>query len=169
MKRFFLAAFTAVLCSVIISAGLAIKSQNDLEKLRSTNIGFAKYVPVPECHIEVGPARIATRTKAGKEDRYVTVDVNARCDQFQKNSLITLEIWKEGKYFPHRVAKFQNDPMDPSFSGHKVSLLNFGVSCKDSTITNYYGIASVKALIGGKHKETPQVTSFLPSSLHCGS
>lgn len=169
MKRFFLAAFTAVLCSVIISAGLAIKGRSNFEKLRMQSGWTGEYKPAPDCYIEVDNAEVETETKGFKDEEFVAVNVFAHCDEYQKHALITLEIWKEGKYFPHRVAKIQNNPQEPGFSGHDIQFINMGVTCKNSKPTTYYGIASVEAIIKGKQRKTPQVTSMGPSILRCGT
>jgi hypothetical protein len=169
MKKFVLAAFTAVLCSVIISAGIAIKSHDDFEKLRMKSGWFGEYKPIPKCHIEVDEAKLETVDEGFKVEKMVTVDVFARCDDYQKNAQVTLEIWKEGKYFPHRVARISNNPHGTTFSGHDIHFVNMGVTCKNSNHTVYYGIASVQAIIKGKNKETPQVTSMSPTILPCGT
>jgi hypothetical protein len=48
MKKSLLATFTAFLCSVIVSAGMAIKSQDDFEKLRMKSGWIGEYKPMPK-------------------------------------------------------------------------------------------------------------------------
>jgi hypothetical protein len=169
MKRFLLGIITAITCSLVLSFGIAVKSHNDLERMRSELSWFGEYKPIPNCHIEVDEAKLKTVTQNFKEQRIVSVDVFARCDDYQKNAQITLEIWKTGRYFPHRVATIQNNPNDPAFSGHNIHFVNMGVTCKNSNSTVYYGFASVQAIIKGKNRETPQVLSMSPTRLFCGT
>jgi hypothetical protein len=169
MKKYLLGLITAIVCSLILTFGLAIKSHNDLELLRSNSSWFGEYKPLPNCHVQVSNARLDLRESGFADKKFVTADVFAQCDKLQKNAQVTLEIWKEGFLFAHRVVRIQNDPTDKKFSGRNIQFINMGRGCENSRISTYYVVASVSATVDGIRQETPQIYSVSASKLRCGT
>lgn len=121
------------------------------------------------CHIEVGNAILERKMKGFRDFDFLSVIVIARCNRFQNNVNVELEIWKRGRYFNHRVTKLTNGPANLKMSGYVVTFRNLGVTCKSRKQTVYYGIASVSATIDQKTMQTPQVISSTPTTLPCGT
>lgn len=169
MKKYLLGLITAIVCSLILTFGIAIKSHNDLEMLRSNSSWFGEYKPLPNCHVQVGNARLDLKESGFADKKFVTADVFSQCDKLQKNVQVTLEIWKEGSIFAHRVVRIQNDPTTKEFSGRNIQFINKGRECKNSRISNYYVIAWVSATLDGIRQETPQIYSAGTSKLRCGT
>ena len=130
---------------------------------RTANAGHSS------CHIEVGNAILERKTNGFKDFEFLSVIVIARCNRFQENVKVELEIWKKGKYFDHKVTKLTNDSADIHNGGYVVTFRNLGVTCKSRKHTVYYGIASVSATIDQKTMQTPQVISSTPTTLPCGT
>lgn len=169
MKKFLLGIVAAIICSLILSFGIAVKSHNDLESLRSKSSWFSEYKPLPNCHVEVGNARLEYKMQGFEDKAFLTADVFAQCNKYQKNAQVNLEIWKEGLFFAHRVVRIQNDPSKLQFSGRDIKFINLGIDCKNLRISTYSVVASVSATIGGSRKETPQIYSVSQSKLPCGT
>jgi hypothetical protein len=169
MKRFLLGIVAAITCSLILSIGLAVKSHNDLEKMRGQLSWFSEYKPLPNCHVEVGDARLEYKTQDFRDKTFLTADVFAQCDTFQRNAQVTFEIWKQGALFAHRVIRVQNNPTIPKYSGRDIAFTNLGSECKNSIISTYFVVASVSATKSGRRKETPQISSMAFSRLPCGT
>lgn len=169
MKKTTQLIITLVTISIAISAWTEMTNGRDLKLNHDVEANEVVDGKRTNCHIEVNNAALERKSKGFRNFNFLSVLVTARCNLFQDNVKVDLEIWKKGKYFNHRVAKLINDPTEGNVSGYVVSFRNLGVVCKSAKQTIYYGIASVSATIDQETMQTPKVISSTPITLPCGT
>jgi hypothetical protein len=88
----------------------------------------------------------------------------------QQRVTLTLETHKLGHPFEHEVLPiFRTNPMDKSSSGFRVLISDAAIPCKNNVMTEYFGIAYSKALIGGKWLFAGKTRSPKIVPLPCGT
>jgi hypothetical protein len=134
-----------------------------------TTAAQASTFPTPTCRIEVHDAHISTSLLRSRFGNFVKVNAESECDFIQRNVEITVEIWKTGTPFDHRLATFRNNKFSPSSNGYRVSMKDSFLKCLNSKATYYYGVAFASAIINGKLYKTVHVRSAHDKKLNCGT
>jgi hypothetical protein len=125
--------------------------------------------PKTRCFIEVGDPHISTFLQERRGIRAVKVDAESRCNFFQNNVILTVTIYKVGRFSDHFVKEFRTDPANPKSSGFRVKNWQTYRECKNEQETTYYGIAFSEAEINGKSLRTVKARSNKSKPLKCGT
>ncbi len=125
--------------------------------------------PLTKCFIDIRDAHIST-TIFKKEGR-LAVKVNAisSCNTLQRNVVLTVKIFKEGRFGSQLVQERSTDGKSPKSQGFIVKNQFTFAYCKNTTKTRYYGIATARAIINGKSYFTHPVRSENITQLGCGT
>ena len=121
------------------------------------------------CRLEVDYAHISHGKLKFEGKNFVKVKTRSVCSVPQRQVTITLKIMKLGEFYDHEVATFRTDPLLPTSSGFRVEMNNAFVQCKDRRKTFYFGVATSKALVGGKWVYAGETYSINPKPLDCGT
>jgi hypothetical protein len=168
MRKFVIGVSTSLICSLLVTFGLVVKSKSDFDILRLNSAGFAAYQPMPYCRVEISDPSLERKSEGFNEVNYLNVDVLSRCSKYQRNVLVQLEIWREGRFFNHRVLELRNDPFSKESHGYSLNFNDMGFRCRTSDGATYFGKVAVRSTIAGKGKETPWITSLSSKYLPCG-
>ena len=76
--------------------------------------------PRTKCFIEVGDPHLSTYLNERRGLKAVKADAESRCNFFQKNVILTVTIFKVGRFSNHFVKEFRTDPANPKSSGFTV-------------------------------------------------
>ena len=125
--------------------------------------------PKAACRIEVDNAHISTSLLRQRQLKYVKVNARSICNLPQQRVTLTLEIYKTGLFGVHFVKRFKINAYLQQSSGFRVKIKDASVGCKNNQITNYFGVAYAKAIIGGKWQYAGRTRSKSIISLKCGT
>ena len=125
--------------------------------------------PKTKCFIEIGDPHISTYLDERRGLKAVKVDAESRCNFFQKNVILTVTIYKVGRFSDHFVKEFRTDPANSKSSGFTVKNWKTYRQCKNEKETTYYGVAFSQAEINGKLLRTVKARSNNSKPLKCGT
>jgi len=128
-----------------------------------------KIKPKPICRLEVQNAHISGTIKKLTQREVVKVNVSSICNVPQLHVLNKLEIHKKGEFGDHIYGPFENDQIPSMNSGFTVKLQNKFVECRSSTPTEWFGVASSRALINGSRQFAGRTQSPKVVTLPCGT
>lgn len=97
------------------------------------------------------------------------VNAKSQCDKPIHNLVLTVEIYKKGLIFDHRVALKALKMKDFVYANRIVKNQGTFVKCRNNTWTKYYGVAFAEALVDGKHMKTLHVRSENIERFQCGN
>jgi len=123
----------------------------------------------PVCRLEVQNAHLSTTLQKHQNIRAVKVNVYLICNIFQTHVQIFLEIHKTGELGDGIYGPFVNEQSPKTNSGLEVSLQDKSVTCKNTIMTKWYGIAYSKAFISGKWLYAGRTQSQKIVPLPCGT
>lgn len=121
------------------------------------------------CRLEVDYAHLSSGKLKLEGRKYVKVKARSICTVPQRQVTITLKIMKLGEFYDHEVRTFQTNPLAPSSSGLRVEMNNALVRCKDKRETYYFGVATSKAIVGGRWVYAGETYSINPKPIKCGT
>ena len=125
--------------------------------------------PKTKCFIEIGDPHLSTYLNERRGLRAVKADAESRCVFFQKNVILTVTIFKTGRFSDHFVKETRTDPSNPKSSGFAVKNWQTSRECKNEKKTVYFAIASSQAVINGKLLSTVKARSKNSEPLKCGT
>jgi hypothetical protein len=125
--------------------------------------------PKALCRIEIDNAHISTSLLKHRKIKYVKINARSICNVPQQRVTLTLEIYKTGLFGNHLIRRFKTKEYLPESSGLRVEIKDASERCKNNKITNYFGIAYAKAIIGGKWQYAGRTRSKSITSLNCGT
>jgi len=125
--------------------------------------------PKTKCFIEIGDPHLSTYLNERRGLRAVKADAESRCNFFQKNVILTVTIFKVGRFSNHFVKEFRTDPANPKSSGFTVKNWQTYRQCKNENETIYFAIAFAHAEINGKLLRTVKARSDNSEPLECGT
>lgn len=121
------------------------------------------------CRLEVDYAHLSSGKLKLEGRKYVKVKVRSICTVPQRQVTITLKIMKLGEFYDHEVRTFQTNPLAPSSSGLRVEMNNALVRCRDKRETYYFGVATSKAIVGGRWVYAGETYSINSKPIKCGT
>lgn len=107
--------------------------------------------PATLCNIEIGDAHISKSLLR------------------TRGLVLTVEIYKDGLLFDHRVAKTEFMVKGIVIQNRVVKNQKTYVKCKNNKWTNYYGIAHGEAIVNGESIKTLRVRSENTERFQCGN
>jgi len=125
--------------------------------------------PKTKCFIEIGDPHLSTYLNERRGLKAVKADAESRCNFFQKNVILTVTIFKVGRFSNHFVKEFRTDPANPKSSGFTVKNWQTYRQCKNEKVTIYFAIAASQAEINGKLLRTVKARSDNSEPLECGT
>lgn len=123
----------------------------------------------PECRLEVGDAHLSSTLLKHRNVAAVKVNVRSICNVMQSTVRITLEIKKSQFPFDHTYGPFYNSNIPGQNSGMLVTLQDKYVICNNNLRTEWFGVASAKAIINGKWQIARKTQSEHKVFLPCGT
>jgi hypothetical protein len=135
------------------------------------NPAFAGVVPRPitPCNIEIGDAHISKSLLRTRGLIAVKVNAKSQCNKPIRGLVLTVEIYKEGLLFDHRVAKTEVIFKGVVIQNRVVKNQKTYVKCRSNKWTIYYGIAHAEAIVNGESMKTLRVRSENIGPLQCGN
>ncbi len=135
------------------------------------NPAFAGVVTPPAtlCNIEIGDAHISKNLLRTRGLIAVKVNAKSQCDKPIRGLVLTVEIYKDGLLFDHRVAKTEVMVKGIVMRNRVVKNQKTYVKCKSNRWTNYYGIAHGEAIVNGESMKTLRVRSENTERFQCGN
>jgi len=125
--------------------------------------------PKTKCFIEIGDPHLSTYLNERRGLNAVKADAESRCNFFQKNVILTVTIFKVGRFSDHFVKEFRTDPANPKSSGFTVKNWQTYRQCNNKKETTYFAIAFSQAEINGKLLRTVKARSNNSEPLKCGT
>ena len=125
------------------------------------NAAFAGSVTPPRtlCNIEIGDAHISESLLRTRGLIAVKVNAKSKCNKPIQSLALTVEIYKIGLLFDHRVALKEVRLKGVVNQNRIVKNQKTYVVCRSNKWTKYYGIAHAEALVNGKSMKTLRVRS----------
>lgn len=135
------------------------------------NPGYAGVVTPPAtlCNIEIGDAHISKSLLRTRGLIAVKVNAKSQCDKPIRGLVLTVEIYKNGLLFDHRVAKTEVMVKGIVIQNQVVKNQKTYVKCKSNKWTNYFGIAHGEAIVNGESMKTLRVRSENIKRFQCGN
>ena len=142
-----------------------------LQLVSPINSAYAGVVtpPITPCKIEIGDAHISKSLLRTRGLIAVKVNAKSRCNKPMRGLVLTVEIYKEGLLFDHRVAKTEVIVKGIVIQNRVVKNQKTYVKCKSNKWTNYYGIAHGEAIVNGESMKTLRVRSENTERFQCGN
>ena len=142
-----------------------------LQLISPLNPGYAGVVtpPITRCNIEIGDAHISDNLLRTRALIAVKVNASSKCDKPIQGLVLTVEIYKDGLLFDHRVAKTELIVKGIVIRNRVVKNQKTYVKCKSNKWTNYYGIAHGEAIVNGESMNTLRVRSENTERFQCGN
>jgi len=125
--------------------------------------------PITQCNIEIGDAHISKSLLRNRWLIAVKVNANSKCIKPIRNLVLTIEIYKVGLLYDHRVAVKQVRVTGVVYSNRVVKNQKTYVKCRSNKWTKYYGIAHAQALVNGISMKTLLVRSENIERFQCGN
>jgi hypothetical protein len=142
-----------------------------LQLISPLNPAYAGVVtpPITRCNIEIGDAHISDNLLRTRALIAVKVNASSKCDKPIQGLVLTVEIYKDGLLFDHRVAKTALIVKGIVIRNRVVKNQKTYVKCKSNKWTNYYGIAHGEAIVNGENMNTLRVRSENTERFQCGN
>jgi hypothetical protein len=142
-----------------------------LQLISPLNPAYADVVtpPITRCNIEIGDAHISKSLLRTRGLIAVKVNARSQCDKPIRGLVLTVEIYKDGLLFDHRVAKTELIVKGIVIRNRVVKNQKTYVKCKSNKWTNYYGIAHGEAIVKGESMNTLRVRSENTERFQCGN
>ena len=125
--------------------------------------------PITSCNIEIGDAHVSTSLLLNRGLIAVKVNAKSTCNKPIRSLVLTVEIYKVGLLYDHRVAVKEVTVKGVVYSNRVVKNQRTFVKCRSNKWTKYYGIAHAEALINGKSMRTLPVRSENIERFQCGN
>lgn len=142
-----------------------------LQLVSPLNSAYAGVVTPPAtlCNIEIGDAHISKSLLRTRGLIAVKVNAKSQCDKPIRGLALTVEIYKDGLLFNHRVAKTEVMVKGIVIQNQVVKNQKTYVKCKSNKWTNYFGIAHGEAIVNGESMKTLRVRSENIKRFQCGN
>lgn len=152
---------------IIVGAALLLT----LQLVSPLNSAYAGVVTPPAtlCNIEIGDAHISKSLLRTRGLIAVKVNAKSQCDKPIRGLALTVEIYKDGLLFDHRVAKTEVMVKGIVIQNRVIKNQKTYVKCKSNKWTNYYGIAHGEAIVNGESMKTLRVRSENIERFQCGN
>ena len=125
--------------------------------------------PFTRCNIEIGDAHISESLLRTRGLIAVKVNAKSQCNKPKRSLVLTVEIYKVGLIYDHRVALKEVRVKGVVFQSRVVKNQHTFVKCRSNKWTKYYEIAYAEALINGKIMKTLRVRSENIERFQCGN
>ena len=125
--------------------------------------------PITPCNIEIGDAHISKSLLRTRGLIAVKVNAKSQCNKPIRGLVLTVEIYKDGLIFDHRVAKTVVIVKGGVIQNRVVKNQKTYVKCRSNKWTNYYGIAHAEAIVNGESMKTLRVRSENIERFQCGN
>ena len=125
--------------------------------------------PFTRCNIEIGDAHISESLLRTRDLIAVKVNARSQCNKPIRSLVLTVEIYKVGLLFDHRVALKEVRVKGVVYQSRVIKNQHTFVKCRSNKWTKYYGIAYAEALINGKSMKTLRVRSENIERFQCGN
>lgn len=132
-------------------------------------VGKVVTPPATECFIEIENPHFSTFLSETNGVRAVKINASSSCNRPISSLAFTVEIFKKGFLYPHRVAKETKIVARVIKANEIIYNKNTYVKCKNSEDTTYFGKAYSEATIYGKHYKTLTVQTEKSISFKCGN
>ena len=142
-----------------------------LQLVSPLNPAYSGFVTPPAtlCNIEIGDAHISKSLLRTRGLIAVKVNAKSQCDKPIRGLALTVEIYKDGLLFNHRVAKTEVMVKGIVIQNRVIKNQKTYVKCKSNKWTNYYGIAHGEAIVNGESMKTLRVRSENIERFQCGN
>ena len=142
-----------------------------LQLVSPLNSAYAGVVTPPAtlCNIEIGDAHISKSLLRTRGLIAVKVNAKSQCDKPIRGLALTVEIYKDGLLFNHRVAKTEVMVKGIVIQNRVIKNQKTYVKCKSNKWTNYFGIAHGEAIVNGESMKTLRVRSENIERFQCGN
>ena len=125
--------------------------------------------PFTHCNIEIGDAHISKSLLRTRGLIAVKVNAKSQCNKPIRSLVLTVEIYKIGLLYDHRVAVKEVRVKGVVYQNRVVKNQHTFVKCRSNKWTKYYGIAHAEALVNGKSMKTLRVRSENIGRFQCGN
>lgn len=125
--------------------------------------------PFTRCNIEIGDAHISESLLRTRGLIAVKVNAKSQCNKPIRSLVLTVEIYKIGLLYDHRVAVKEVRVKGVVYQNRVVKNQHTFVKCRSNKWTKYYGIAHAEALINGESMKTLRVRSENIERFQCGN
>lgn len=125
--------------------------------------------PITQCNIEIGDAHISDNLLRTRALIAVKVNASSKCDKQIQSLVLTVEIYKVGLLFDHRVAKKEVKVKGLVYTNRVIKNQKTYVKCRSNKWTKYYGIAYAEAVVNGESMKTYRVRSENIERFQCGN
>lgn len=125
--------------------------------------------PMSSSNIEIGDAHISKSLLRTRGLIAVKVNAKSQCNKPIRSLVLTVEIYKVGLLYDHRVALKEVRVKGVVYQSRVVKNQHTFVKCRSNKWTRYYGIAHAEALINGKGMKTLRVRSENIERFQCGN
>jgi|GEM_PF-1814595 len=125
--------------------------------------------PFTRCNIEIGDAHISESLLRTRGLIAVKVNAKSQCNKPIRSLVLTVEIYKIGLLYDHRVAVKEVRVKGVVYQNRVVKNQHAFVKCRSNKWTKYYGIAHAEALINGESMKTLRVRSENIERFQCGN
>lgn len=125
--------------------------------------------PMSQCNIEIGDAHISENLLRTRGLIAVKVSAKSQCNKPIRSLVLTVEIYKVGLLFDHRVAVKEVRVKGVVYQNRVVKNQHTFVKCRSNKWTKYYGIAHAEALVNGISMKTLRVRSENIERFQCGN
>jgi hypothetical protein len=142
-----------------------------LQLVSPLNPAYAGVVtpPITPCNIEIGDAHISKSLLRTRGLIAVKVNAKSQCTKPIRGLVLTVEIYKEGLLFDHRVAKKEVVVKGIVYQNRVVKNQKTYVACQSNKWTKYFGFAHAEAIVSGEGMKTLRVRSENIERFQCGS
>ena len=125
--------------------------------------------PITPCNIEIGDAHISKSLLRARGLIAVKVNAKSQCNKPIRGLVLTVEIYKEGLLFDHRVAKTEVIVKGVVIQNRVVKNQKTYVKCRSNKWTIYYGFAHAQAIVNSQSLKTLRVRSENIERFQCGN
>ena len=125
--------------------------------------------PITPCNIEIGDAHISKSLLRTRGLIAVKVNAKSQCNKPIRGLVLTVEIYKEGLLFDHRVAKTEVIVKGVVIQNRVVKNQKTYVKCRSNKWTIYYGFAHAQAIVNSQSLKTLRVRSENIERFQCGN
>ena len=119
--------------------------------------------------IEIGDAHISKSLLRARGLIAVKVNAKSQCNKPIRGLVLTVEIYKEGLLFDHRVAKTEVIVKGVVIQNRVVKNQKTYVKCRSNKWTIYYGFAHAQAIVNSQSLKTLRVRSENIERFQCGN
>lgn len=121
------------------------------------------------CRIQIHDPHISGSLLKTTGKPFVKVDAESVCDLPQSQVLLTVELYKIGRFGGQLVARTSTDPKSKKSFGFFVTNYGTAALCISDATTTFYGLAYAKAIVAGKQLYAGTTFTKGFTTIKCGT